>query len=85
MTAADTIYSVRTDNGLGGLVVGREAADELVTVLGSRPDVLTVTATPLGTVDALAEAIIDWEFDSVESVDRTLAETLAFLGHGEQL
>lgn len=125
MTAADTLYSVRTDTGLGGLVVGREAADKLVTVLGSRPDVLTVTATPLPQIDRYELACVmqdaadkvrdgfgaDWlsinpvrrrtllhhtrdaamerwlaaEWERRGGSQRSLAETLAFLGHGEQL
>lgn len=83
MTAADTLYSVRTDTGLGGLVVGREAADELVTVLGSRPDVLTVTATPLCPEEINVSRDDDWS--GVPRLLRTLDQTLAFLGHGEQL
>jgi hypothetical protein len=104
MTASDVLYEVRADNGLGGFVLGREAADELLTELGMRPDVLSVVATPLkpchvcGTYHNACPEL--WGGDPetpdgmpcyarqrafAEAEDRTLAETLAYLGHGEQL
>lgn len=47
MTSHDILYKVKADNGLGGTAFGRDAADELVARLGSRPDVVSVEAGPV--------------------------------------
>lgn len=46
--AARSLYEVRADNGLGGRVVGRDAADELAAQLTGRADVVTVTCERVG-------------------------------------
>lgn len=47
MESKPTAYEVRADNGLHGYADDRDAADELARQLMGRPDVLSVTATPL--------------------------------------
>lgn len=42
-----TAYEVRADNGLRGAAMNRAEADKLARQLMGRPDVLSVTATPL--------------------------------------
>lgn len=79
MTSEDILYRVTADNGLSGLAVGCEAANVLCDEMGQRPDVVSVEATPLR---------CHWD-DCPHGSEclhvRTLAETLEFLGHGEQL
>lgn len=46
-TAAEGLYKVHSDNGLGGLVLGRNAAEELAEDLIWRTDVLWVSVEPV--------------------------------------